>query len=337
MIYGFAAGQVLAMTQRAQNNILGTALFWRAAQIFGNSIAFMFPVSTPAKAASLPLPKSKVNSRAPTSASGSKSQSVVPKPVASTSTYTKTEHLGSPARALTRQEKMDQRMIDGAQHTFATKYLRKPSVPVFGGSSSSVLNVVAVENSDNSDTGSVKRNVAKETPTKSTKSPAPASNHWRPAGSNHFSHKSTTPETPGSSARDKSIASHPRRTPKAMPKTTPRRKSTGKPEIDAINIATDDPSAKTLDFGVKPGTARLADLCEEDKMKVAKLIEQLMKLGAENEVSAAQFDEEKDHLQESLRAAQSEASILLEKTMSYSPNMRNLWILLRAIRRACDS
>ena len=40
-------------------------------------------------------------------------------------------------------------------------------------------------------------------------------------------------------------------------------------------------------------------------MKVAKLIEQLMKLGAENEVSAAQFDEEKDHLQESLRAAQS--------------------------------
>ena len=61
---------------------------------------------------------------------------------------------------------MDQRMIDGAQHTFATKYLRKPSVPVFGGSSSSVLNVVNVENSDNSDTGSVKRNVAKETPTK---------------------------------------------------------------------------------------------------------------------------------------------------------------------------
>ena len=46
VIYGFAAGQVLAMTQRAQNNILGTALFWRAAQIFGNSIAFMFPVST---------------------------------------------------------------------------------------------------------------------------------------------------------------------------------------------------------------------------------------------------------------------------------------------------
>ena len=99
-----------------------------------------------------------------------------------------------------------------------------------------------------------------------------------------------------------------------MPKTTPRRKSTGKPGIAAINIATDDPSAKTLDVDVKPGTARLADLCEEDKMKVAKLIEQLMKLGAENEVSAAQFDEEKDHLQESLRAAQSEASILLEKT-----------------------
>ena len=49
------------------------------------------------------------------------------------------------------------------------KYLRKPSVPVFGGSSSSVLNVVNVENSDNSDTGPVKRNVAKETPTKSTK------------------------------------------------------------------------------------------------------------------------------------------------------------------------
>ena len=207
VMYLFPAGLVLAMKQRAQKNILGSASFWRAARFFGNSIAFMFPVSTPAKAASLPLPKSKVNSRAPTSASGSKSRATIPKPVASTSTYTKTEHLGSPARALTRQEKMDQRMIDGAQHTFATKYLRKPSVPVFGGSSSSVLNVVNVENSDNSDTSPVKLNVAKETPTKSAKDPSSASNHWRPAGSNHFSHKSTTPQTPASAARDKSIAS----------------------------------------------------------------------------------------------------------------------------------
>ena len=74
VMYGFPAGLVLAMKQRAQKTILGSASFWRAAQFFGNSIAFMFPVSTPAKAASLPLPKSKVNSRAPTSASGSKSR-----------------------------------------------------------------------------------------------------------------------------------------------------------------------------------------------------------------------------------------------------------------------
>ena len=306
MIYGFCRP---CFGYSVRKTILGSASFWRAARFFGNSIAFMFPVSTPAKAASLPLPKSKVNSRAPTSASGSKSQSVVPKPVASTSTYTKTEHLGSPARALTRQEKVDQRMIDGAQHTFATKYLRKPSVPVFGGSSSSVLNVVNVENSDNSDTSPVKLNVAKETPTKSTKSPAPAESQESTVQT--ILHNDN-PETPLFS--DKSIVSHPRRTPESHAENDTKRKSTGKLEIDAINIATDDPSAKNLDVDVKPGTARLADLCEEDKMKVAKLIEQLMKLGAENEVSAAQFDEEKDHLQESLRAAQSEASVLLEKT-----------------------
>ena len=63
-------------------------------------------------------------------------------------------------------------MIDGAQHTFATKYLRKPSVPVFGGSSSSVLNVCKMLKTATTVTQvPVKLNVAKETPTKSTKDP----------------------------------------------------------------------------------------------------------------------------------------------------------------------
>ena len=48
----------------------------------------------------------------------------------------------------------------------------------------------------------------------------------------------------------------------------------------------------------------MADLCEEDKMKVAKLIEQLMKLGAENEMTNAQFGEERQVLQKNLEEAQ---------------------------------
>ena len=101
----------------------------------------MLPVSTPAKAASLPLPKSKVNNFSAASISSSSNNFSLSQRINQThrdasasssnfKNYANNKHLGSPARDLTRQEKIDQRRIDGAQHKFATTYLRKPEVPV---------------------------------------------------------------------------------------------------------------------------------------------------------------------------------------------------------------
>jgi hypothetical protein len=44
---------------------------------------------------------------------------------------------------------------------------------------------------------------------------------------------------------------------------------------------------------VQRGDARLADLCDEDKTKVAKLIQQLVKVGQENEAVVARIEKER--------------------------------------------
>ena len=77
-----------------------------------------------------------------------------------------------------------------------------------------------------------------------------------------------------------------------------------------MSSKTDQPITITPgNFGAEDeyGKARLADLCEEDKMKVAKLIEQLMKLGAENEMANSQYDEERQAMVKRLELAEEQA------------------------------
>eukprot|EP00943_MAST-04B_sp_MAST-4B-sp1_P007587 g7587.t1 len=335
----------------------------------------MLPVSTPAKAASLPLPKSKVNNFVTAGASSfehnkiplnaNKETSILP------SKYKR--NLGSPARDLTKQEKIAQRRIDGAQHKFATTYLRKPRVPVGYESDTKVVagndvighinksgsSFETTSHSRNSNTRSVMNTSSKK------------KKHWRPAGSSPFN-DSTTPKagvfkqekkaemelfTPFTQKHNSSNARMNREGGTiALPDptntelngsltksfngskidlkvSTPNGTLTQtmtndaglqslRPKSSSFIIASgNDSCIKNINTNItsdnrRSGTAKLADLCEEDKMKVAKLIEQLMKLGAENEITAAQFDQEKDTWKDNLKGAQKESAALLEKVDS---------------------
>jgi hypothetical protein len=62
----------------------------------------------------------------------------------------------------------------------------------------------------------------------------------------------------------------------------------------------EDNMNKEVQGGLKKGEGkaiRIADLCDEDKAKIAKLMQQLVKVGQENERLVKQMDEEREVMQ----------------------------------------
>ena len=336
-------------------------------------------VSTPAKAASLPLPKSRIigGRSAPRTSSLTKSSSRAVAPILRPSSRGKSSKLGSPGgRDETPQERFAKRTIDGAQHRFATSFLRSPTKangenpvenegdvvtksldraawrpagsaikaspstagarddvarrswpgPEAGGladgntPAAMMSRKSAVPRSAAKAPPSADRKLAREQSQKNPKSPAsrstptrgtPASKHSRtPLGSSSSHRKRagrpSLPATISPASRRRRGTDSARKD-----KLTPSRQSrlTGSPSSRSQGRTPGrspgkSPSKHDSNEEAAMGAARLADLCEEDKMKVAKLIEQLMKLGAENEMSAAEFGQERNMLQKNLEDAQ---------------------------------
>ena len=326
----------------------------------------MLPVSTPAKAASLPLPKSKVNNFSAASISSSSNNFSLSQRINQThrdasasssnfKNYANNKHLGSPARDLTRQEKIDQRRIDGAQHKFATTYLRKPEVPVGYANSDHKIDENNIEIIGQAHIKNISPSRHTKSNTLGRKSLGRSTRkkkYWRPAGSTGVTistglspsakgndeeenpalfsssnkyrrnlkqttsperrdHHNKVVESPSSSASKAEFGTSPTKVDGTVPSSNMVAPTTSPSKDSLKNVNTNIPNTRDI-----TGNAKLADLCEEDKMKVAKLIEQLMKLGAENEIAVAQFDQEKDILQENLSTAQEEAAALLKKTDS---------------------